>query len=162
MGEYIFGGDEQMNTQIIVDRMNELGLTYRSLAVKAGVSAKVLQNALEEHDVIMFFDTMKIAHFLGLSLDALLTDSKADAGRNLSDLIMRYCKMRDWELPDFAEVAGLNTGNLRAIVSGSQRAGNSEAVRIAQTVGITVDELARVCTGEVSVDDVVKQEAGNE
>lgn len=146
-----------MNTQIIVDRMNELGLNYRTLAAKAGVSARTLQNAIEGHDILVFFDTLKVAHFLGLSLSDVLQEGKADMGRNLAALIVRYCKVQDWELPDFAAAAGLNTGNLRAIVSGSQRAGNSEAVRIAQTVGITVDELARVCTGDVSVDDVVKE-----
>ena len=150
-----------MNTQAIIDRMNELGLNYRTLATKSGVNAKVLQNAIEGRDIIMFFDTMKIAHFLGLSLDDVLLDGKADMARNLAEVVIRYCKVQDWELPDFAAAAGLNIGNLRSIVSGSQRAGNEEAVKIAQVVGISLNELAAVCTGDVSADSVIKQEASD-
>ena len=152
-----------MNTQIIISRMNELGLNYRTLAAKAGVSAKTLQNAIEGHDIILFFDTMKVARFLGLSLDDVLLEGKASAERNLSELVTRYCVAKDWELPDFAEAAGLNTGNLRGIVAGSQKPSNGEAAKIAELVGISMDELARVCVGEVSVDDVLKAKvAGNE
>lgn len=146
-----------MNTQIIVDRMNELGLNYRTLAAKAGVSAKTVQNAIEGHDVILFFDTVKVARFLGLSLDVLLEEGGSSVERNLSELIMRYCKVRGWELSDFAEAAALNAGSLRGIVAQSQKPGNGEAAKIAAVVGISVDDLARVCTGEVSVDDVVKE-----
>lgn len=151
-----------MNTQVIIDRMNELGLTYRSLATRAGVGAKTLQNALEGHDVIMFFDTMRVARLLGLTLEAVLQDNKADAGKNLSELIMRYCKVQDWDLPAFAEAAGVNMNNLRGIVNGSQRMGNGEALKIAAVLGISVDELAAVCMGEKSVDDVLKTEGASD
>ena len=144
-----------MNTQAIIDRMNELGLNYRTLAAKVGVSAKVLQNAIEERDIMVFADTLKVVRFLGLSLDAVLLGGKTDIARNTSSLIMAWCKAQDWELPDFAAAAGLNINNVRNIVSGSQRMGNGEAVKIAQTVGLSLDEFARVCTGEVSVESVI-------
>ena len=154
-----------MNTQAIIDRMNVLGLNYRTLATKSGVSAKVLQNVIEGRDVMLFFDTLKVARFLGLSLDNVLLDGKVNMANNLTELVIRYCKIQDWELPEFASQADINTKNLRNFISGTQQLGNGEAVKIAQVIGISVDELAAVCTGEKSAADVIdaaRQEAGNE
>ena len=146
-----------MNTQAIINRMNELSLNYRTLAAKAGVSAKVLQNAIEERDIMVFADTLKVVRFLGLSLDDVLLGGKTDIARNTAALIIGYCKAHNWELPDFAAAAGLNISNLRNIVSGTQRMGNEEAVKIAQVVDISLDELAAVCTGEKNVESVIGQ-----
>lgn len=154
-----------MNTQAIIDRMNVLGLNCRTLAAKAGVSAKVLQNVIEGRDIMLFFDTLKVARFLGLPLDDVLLDGRADMAHNLTELVIRYCKMQGWELPEFASQADINTKNLRNFISGTQQLGNSEAVKIAQVIGISVDELADVCMGEKSAADVIaaaRKGAGNE
>lgn len=150
-----------MNIQAITNRMNELGLNHRTLALKAGVSVKMLQNVFEGRDVLGFFDTMKVARFLGLKLETLLAD-KTDATKNLRELIVGYCKVRDWNIPDFAESAELNANSLLDVISGVGRLGNTEAARIARQLGISVDELASVCLGDMSVTDALEKGAGDE
>lgn len=144
-----------MNTQAIIDKMNTLGLTYRTLAAKAGVSAKFLQSTLEGHDVMVFFDTLRVAGVLGLTMKEVLLDTRSDTTKNLASLVMEYCSKRGLEVGDIAEAAGMKTTTLRECISGGRRIANVEAVKLAEAMDIDIDTVAAVCRGDMSAKDAL-------
>lgn len=141
-----------MNTQLLISRMNELGFTYRTVAAKTGLPEVAIKDMAQGRIEPTFYDTIRLARFLGLHLEPLTEDVKAAAAYNLGRFITEYCKERDWEVADFAEASGVDTATLRGVVGGTLRVSNHDARRIAELTGLTLEELAAVYLDETSAE----------
>ncbi len=136
--------DNIIQVKFILKYMERNGLSAESFASLLGMSEKVLHEILNDNPKIKITDFIKLARFMGVSIDRLVnTDFYNDNYKKFLnvDYIKNYMRKNEIKKADFAKECGLSVYMLDKILYGYKKFDVKVLQAIAKAMNVKIGDI---------------------